>query len=61
MGAAAVPCTGGCCFMAISLCTRCGQGHLDDALDWDEGWMPHTPAHLVAAPEFPLDHNLRGS
>ena len=37
---AALPCAGGCCFMAISLCTRCGQGHLDDALDWDEGGVP---------------------
>lgn len=32
----AAPCSGGCCVMTISLCTRCGQGHLEDALDWDE-------------------------
>lgn len=29
------------------------KGHLDDALDWDEEGVPHTPAHIMAGPEFP--------
>jgi len=50
---AAAPCAGGCCFMDISLCTHCSQGHRDDAMDWDEGGVPQAPGHLMAAHDFP--------